>query len=77
VFTLSDSLNVMVSESANGTKGFQEWVIAFHGKSIGPPQQPNYYPERAVVARHVREVFQGPVRYRESGEQDLRRERVI
>lgn len=29
VFTLSDDLNVMVSD---GTKGFHEWVIAFNGK---------------------------------------------
>jgi putative restriction endonuclease len=63
VFTLSDDLNVMVSESANGTRGFQEWVIAFHGKPIRSPQRPNYYPEHGAVTWHVREVFQAPARY--------------
>jgi putative restriction endonuclease len=63
VFTLSDKLNVMVSESANGTKGFQEWVIAFHGKPIRSLQRPNYYPGQTAVAWHVKEVFQGPARY--------------
>jgi putative restriction endonuclease len=66
VFTLSDKLNVVVSESANGTKGFQEWVIAFHGKSIRPPQRPSYYPDQTAVAWHVREVFHGPARFEKS-----------
>jgi putative restriction endonuclease len=64
VFTLSDKLNIIVSESANGTKGFREWVIAFHGAAIRPPQSPNYYPAKSVVEWHVREVFQGPERYK-------------
>jgi putative restriction endonuclease len=63
VFTLSDKLNIVVSESANGTRGFQEWVIAFHGEALRPPQSPNYYPDKSVVEWHVREVFQGPERY--------------
>jgi len=50
VFTLSDKLNVVVSESANGTKGFHEWVMAFHGQAIRPPQRPNYYPGQTAVA---------------------------
>lgn len=63
VFTLSDDMSIIVSESANGTKGFHEWVIAFHGKIIRRPQRPSYYPNENVVAWHVREVFQGPGRY--------------
>jgi len=62
--SVPDNLNVTVSESANGTKGFQEWVITFHGKPIRSPQRPNYYPKETSVAWHVREVFQGPGRYR-------------
>jgi hypothetical protein len=40
--TLSENMVVIVSENANanGTKGFQEWVIAFHGQAIHPPQRP-------------------------------------
>ena len=63
VFTLSNSMSVIVSEDANGTCGFQEWVIAYHGKAIRPPQRPTYYPDENWVAWHVREVFQGPGRY--------------
>jgi putative restriction endonuclease len=63
VFTVSNSMSVIVSESANGTRGFQEWVIAYHGKEIRPPQRPNYYPHEDWISWHVREVFQGPGRY--------------
>jgi putative restriction endonuclease len=63
VFTLSDKMNVIVSESAHGTRGFQEWVIAFHGKPIRQAQRPTYYPDRIAVEWHVKEVFQGPGRY--------------
>jgi putative restriction endonuclease len=63
VFTLSEKMDVIVSEIANGSRGFQEWVVAYHGRSIRPPQNPNYYPTETVIAWHVREVFQGPGRY--------------
>jgi putative restriction endonuclease len=63
VFTLSDEMNVIVSENAHGTKGFQEWVIAFHGKSIRAPQRPSYSPASVSIEWHVREVFHGPGRY--------------
>ena len=63
VFTLSNSMSIIVSEAANGTRGFQEWVVAFHGQAIRPPQRQTYYPDENWVAWHVREVFQGPGRY--------------
>ena len=63
VFTLSNSMSVIVSEAANGTRGFQEWVVTYHGKGIRVPQRPAYYPDENWVAWHVREVFQGPGRY--------------
>jgi putative restriction endonuclease len=63
VFTLSNSMSVIVSEAANGTRGFQEWVVIFHGKAIRPPQRSAYYPDENWVAWHVREVFHGPGRY--------------
>jgi putative restriction endonuclease len=62
VFTLSDKMKVIVSERANGTKGFQEWVIAFHGSSIRAPQRPNYFPDKVAVESHVSGVFQSPAR---------------
>jgi putative restriction endonuclease len=64
VFTLSDRMNIVAPESANGTKGFREWGVAFRGAAIRPPQSPSYYPAKSVVEWHVKEVFQGPERYK-------------
>ena len=62
-FTLTDSLSIQVSERAHGSKGFLEWLMAFHGKEIRPPQRPSYHPKYKFVEWHIREVFQGPARY--------------
>ena len=62
VFTISDSMTVMVSEDAHGSKGFQEWVMAFHGKKINPPLRDYYFPDEQFVTWHVKEVFQSPGR---------------
>jgi len=62
VFTITDSMEVIVSEEAHGTKGFQEWVLAFHGKKIQSPLRDYYLPEAAFVNWHVREVFHKPGR---------------
>jgi putative restriction endonuclease len=62
VFTISNSLTVTVSEDAHGSTGFQEWVMAFHGKKIKPPISATYFPNASFVEWHVREVFQGPRR---------------
>lgn len=62
-FTLSDQMKIEVSERAHGSMGFNEWLMAFHGKQIHPPQRPAYYPEPKFVAWHVREVFQGSSRH--------------
>jgi putative restriction endonuclease len=63
VFSLTDSLNIQVSERAHGTSGFKEWLMAFHGKQIRPPQRQSYYPKTQFIDWHVKEVFQGPSRY--------------
>lgn len=62
-FTLSKDLAVQVSDRANGTAGFREWLMNFHGKAIRPPQRPNYYPNPKYIGWHFREVFQGEARY--------------
>ncbi|MCF8025686.1 MAG: HNH endonuclease [Desulfobacteraceae bacterium] len=59
VFTLTDDRIVQVSDLANGTAGFREWLMAFHGKPIQAPQSTSYYPEAAFVDWHIREVFKG------------------
>jgi len=63
VFTITDTRRIIVSEDAHGTKGFQEWLMAFHNKTIQLPQSRKYYPEDKFISWHIREVFQGPGRY--------------
>ena len=61
-FTLSDRLEIMVSDEANGSVGFQEWLMRFHGEKINCPQRQSYYPEAEFISWHVREVFKGDYR---------------
>lgn len=63
VFTLSESLQFQVAETAHGTEGFDEWLMRYHGKEIRPPQSPLYRPKDAYINWHLREVFRGPARY--------------
>lgn len=35
-FTLSDKMKIMVSDRAHGTKGFNEWLMAYHGAEFMP-----------------------------------------
>jgi putative restriction endonuclease len=62
VFTLSNSMAVIVSEDAHGSMGFDEWVMAFNGKRIKYPLREYYYPDSRFLAWHIKEVFQGPGR---------------
>ena len=64
-FTLSESRRVTVSEHTHGTIGFNEWLMAFHGKPIRSPQRPTYVADTQFINWHVREVFRGPSRYAE------------
>ncbi len=61
-FTLSKQLDILVSDNAHGSIGFQEWLMRFHGKRINSPQRQSYYPETTFIGWHVREVFQGDYR---------------
>ena len=63
-FTLSEQLEILVSDEANGSVGFEEWLRRFHGEQISFPQRRSYYPAVEFISWHVREVFQGD--YRES-----------
>ena len=58
-FTLTDEMKINVSDRANGTQGFDEWLMAYHGKELLKPQRPSYYPGPEHVAWHICEVFQG------------------
>ena len=63
-FTLSDQLEILVSEEVHGSVGFQEWLMRFHGEQINFPQRQSYQPHTSFIDWHIREVFQGD--YRES-----------
>lgn len=62
-FTLSPELEVLVSEYAYGSVGFEEWLMRFHGEAIRfPPPRPAYQPHTDFTGWHSREVFKGPHR---------------
>ena len=61
-FTLSEQLQILVSDDAHGSVGFEEWLKRFHGEQISPPQRRSYYPAPEFIGWHVREVFQGNYR---------------
>lgn len=61
-FTLSKQRQILVSDDAHGTKGFQEWLMDFHGQKINFPQRRSYYPDMEFIGWHVREVFKGDYR---------------
>ncbi len=63
-FTVTDNL-LLVSDQANGTAGFAETLMAFHGKPIRPPQRLDWRPERGHLEWHGREVFKGEARRRD------------
>ncbi|MBF0231907.1 MAG: HNH endonuclease [Desulfamplus sp.] len=65
-FTLSKAMKIMVSDRAYGTNGFNEWLMAFHGKKIATPQRPSFFPEPQFLSWHVREVFQGYERHHDA-----------
>ena len=61
-FTLSMQRQILVSDDAHGSVGFQEWLMRFHGQRINHPQRSSFYPDEDFIEWHVREVFQGDYR---------------
>ena len=61
-FTLSTNLEILVSDDANGTSGFQEWLKRFHGKKLNGPQRNTYLPSEEFTHWHFKEVFKGDYR---------------
>jgi putative restriction endonuclease len=62
-FTVADGV-VLVSDRAHGTAGFEEWLMAHHGRPLRDPQRPDWRPEPEHLAWHGREVFKGEARHR-------------
>ena len=51
--------SLLVSDQANGSAGFQEAFMTFHGKPIRDSQHPDWRPEPKHLEWHGREVFKG------------------
>ena len=63
IFTINNERKFLVSEYANGSKGFEEWVMKYHGHTIRNPVQSYYVPNDKFLGWHIREVFKGPWRF--------------
>jgi putative restriction endonuclease len=61
-FTVREGV-LLVSDQANGTMGFQESLLAHHGKPIRETQNPDWRPEPRHLEWHGREVFKGEARH--------------
>ena len=61
-FTLSDELQLCVSQKANGSTGLSEWLTSFHGLPLKAPQSRDYLPLSEHLDWHRKEVFHGPGR---------------
>ena len=61
-FALSKHLEILVSDDAYGSVGFQEWLLRFHGEKLNFPQRQTYCPSENYTRWHVEEVFQGEYR---------------
>ena len=61
-FTLSQQREILVSNDVDGSVGFEEWLMRFHGEKINFPQRQSYYPEAEFIGWHVKEVFKGNYR---------------
>nr|MBF0221037.1 HNH endonuclease [Desulfobulbaceae bacterium] len=58
-FSLSENLEILVSDKANGAQGFKEWLLDYHGRKIYFPQRQTFYPKSEFTKWHSAEVFKG------------------
>lgn len=61
-FTFSEDMRILVSDRANGSDAFNQWLMNYHGKRLSIPSRTNYQPSMSFRTWHVREVFKGEVR---------------
>lgn len=61
-FTLTDELQLCVSQKANGSTGLSEWLTSFHGLPLKGPQSRDNLPLNEHLDWHRKEVFHGPGR---------------
>jgi putative restriction endonuclease len=60
-FSLSDRLDVQISQRVNGSSGLNEILLRFHGKNIAAPNLADAQPAIEHVRWHRHEVFHAPV----------------
>ena len=60
-FSLSDGLQVQISQRVNGSSGLAEILLRFHGKNIAAPNLSDARPAIEHVRWHRHEVFHAPV----------------
>ena len=58
-FALSKHLEILVSDDAYGSAGFQEWLMRFHGQKLNFPQRQTYYPSENFTAGTSERCFKG------------------
>jgi putative restriction endonuclease len=63
-FTVNGEGVLLVSDQANGSAGFQEALLRFHGKPVQAAQRPEWRPHDGFLDWHAREVFKGAARHR-------------
>jgi putative restriction endonuclease len=61
-FKLFDE-ELLVAEAAHGTRGFDDWLMRYHGERLYEPVRSEYSPQAVFVHWHVREGFRGSARY--------------
>ena len=61
-FTIHPGHVLLVSQHARGQRGFDEWLLRFHGQPIRQPKRTSYLPAKAFLDWHEREVFKRPPR---------------
>jgi putative restriction endonuclease len=66
-FTVTPAGVLLVSDQANGSAGFNEALMAFHGKTIRPAQKPEWRPAQEHLEWHRSEVFKGEARHLQAG----------
>jgi putative restriction endonuclease len=61
-FTVGPERRILVAEEANGSRGLEDWLLAFQGQAIGAPVSDQYAPEESFLNWHRTQVFHGPAR---------------
>jgi hypothetical protein len=61
-FTIHPGHVMLVSQHARGQRGFDEWLLRFHGQPIRRPKRTSYLPAKTFLDWHEREVFKRPPR---------------